>query len=218
MVTIDSEVPFGRICYAWVHVHEFNLEMITRHNWIETHYLAWETVRKQINPFFETGTGFEGYLVSRCANPEAALETVLDISQQILDSLDRQYLFESSFRSRLMKTLVRDTEDLEAIQIWSTCLGAELARLRAQILVDEQAQAFREQTYKMVKTLPPIMYKEVDDDITQTYTVASENVGSTSKLFVTLQMLKPSQQDAWLVAKNIGQFGHPLVRQLLTAA
>ncbi len=63
--------------------------------------------------------------------------------------------------------------------------------------------------------LPPIAYSKVDADVTQLYTIGSFSTPTYAKLNITSQLLKPSQQDAWLVAKNIGQFGHPLVRRLL---
>jgi len=34
-------------------------------------------------------------------------------------------------------------------------------------------------------------------------------------LDIKLKMLNPGQQTAWLVATNIGRFGHPLVRSFL---
>ena len=217
-IEIESEVPFGRTLHDWLYLKDLHLDRLVRHNRIETHYLAWETVRKQINPFFQRGTGFEGYLIGRCSSSAAALEEILAINQNILDAIARLYHFEYGFRSRLMKTLTKEAGDLAAIHIWSAYLGAELGKLRAEILCDPEAQAFRKQTYHIVKTLPPIVYHEIEEDITQTYIIGSENDFQAGKLLVTLQMLKPCQQDAWLVAENIGEFGHPLVRQLLDHA
>lgn len=216
--TIDSEVPFGRLLYVSLRLKDLNLDSLKRHNRTETRYLAWETVRKQINPFFQNGTGFEGYLVGRCADPEAALETVLAINQDILDAIARLYRFQYGFRSQLMKTLTKESTDSTAIHIWSAYLGAELGKLRAQILNDPKAQAFRNQTYEIIKPLPPMIYHEVEDDVLQTYTVATTDRMEVARMPVTLSMLKPSQQDAWLVAENIGEFGHPLVRTVLDQA
>lgn len=217
MITLTSEVPFGHLLYAVLNVNDLHLDDFIRHDQMESHYLAWETVRKQLNPFFRNGTGFEGYLVGRCRDSQAALESILDINQNILDSIARQYHFEYGFRSRLMKTLTREADDPLAIHVWSTCLGAELAKLRAQILRDNVAQAYREHTYELVGLLPPIVYHEIEEDITQDYAIGSEK-DYNIKLAVTWQMLKPDQQDAWLVAQNIGEFGHPLVRKLLNHA
>ena len=214
-ITIKSEVPFGRTLYTWLYLNDLHIDQQVNHDQMEKSYLAWETVRKRSNPYFEIGTGFEGYFVGRCTIPEAALNAILDINQNILDAIARLYRLEYGTRSRLMKTLTRENSDTKGIHIWSAYLGAELARLRAQILVDPEAQEFQRQTYKIISMLPPIMYQESGCVVTQTYDVGSLPTPQLAKLLVTPHMLKPNQQDAWLVAENIGVFGHPLVRKLL---
>lgn len=212
---VESEVPFGRAICARLYLNQWQLEQVANHDQITRRYLAWETVRKQTNPFFQNGTGFEGYVIGRCKLPETALDTILSINQHILDAIARMYRFQYNFRSRLMKTLTRELNDSQCIHIWSAYLGAELGRLRAQVAVNEKAQNFQLQTYKLVSTLQPIKYREVEEGIFQTYAVGAEHNCHTQKLHITLNMLNPGQQDAWLVAENIGQFGHPLVRKLL---
>lgn len=215
IVKVESEVPFGRNLYACLYLRQLHLDTVVRHNQVERHYLAWETVRRQINPFFQKGTGFEGYLVGRCSNSAEALEEILVINQNILDAIARLYRFQYGFRSRLIKTLTREASDSEAIHIWSAYLGAELGKLRAQILQVPVAQAFRARTYRIVRTLPQMIYHEIEGDVTQTYVIGSADDIDPDKLAVSLEMLKSSQQDAWLVAEHIGEFGHPLVRRLL---
>jgi hypothetical protein len=214
IITVESEVPFGQVLYDRLHLNRLNLDNVVRHDRIEEHYLAWETVRKQTNPFFLKGTGFEGYLIGRCTTPEAALEVILTINQHILDAIARLYRFEYGFRSRLMKTLTRDASDPAAIYLWSTYLGAELGRLRAQIVSSKEAQAFQKQTYRIVDELPPMVYHQLAHSVIQNYAVGGEN-GARFKLDISPYMLKPCQQDAWMVAQNIGEFGHPLVRKVL---
>jgi hypothetical protein len=215
IITIESEVPFGHTLYGRLYLREICLDNVVHHDEIEAHYLAWETVRKQINPFFENGTGFEGYLISRCPTAESALEAILEINQNILDAIARLYRFEYGFHSRLMKTLTREASDPQAIHIWSTYLGAALGKLRAQMARDVPAQLFRTRTYQIVKTLPPMTYYEEGADVLQKYAIGTANGSGKSKLIVLPQMLNPSQQDAWLVAGVIGEFGHPLVRTVL---
>ena len=214
-VTIESEVPFGKLLYARLYCHDLQLEKLAPHGQMERHYLAWETVRKQSNPYFQTGTGFEGYLVGRCLDSEMALEEILNINQSILDAIARMYHNQYGFQSRLMKTLQKEMSDPKYIHIWSAYLGAALGKLRARILRDDKAQAFRAQTYKTVKNLPPMVYHEDAEDITQNYVIGIGDYPQTSKLAVNLQMLKPNQQNAWVVAVNIGEFGHPLLRQVV---
>lgn len=218
VLTLQSEVPFGQAVHALLYLNDIHLNNLPIHDQIERHYLAWETVRKELNPFFQEGTGFEGYLVGRCSTPEEALEAVLAINQHMLDAIARLYRFQYQFRSHLMKTLTREISDTEAIHTWSAYLGAELGKLRAQIANNLDAKTFQLQTYQMIGPLPPMIYHELGDDVTQTYTVAAENAPRPGKLSISLPTLKPSQQDAWLVAENIGQFGHPLVRKLLDSA
>ena len=212
---IESEVPFGRTIYGWLYLNNYQLDALVNHDQMEKTYLAWETVRQECNPYFVKGTGFEGYFVGRCALPEAALDAILAINQRILDAIARLYRFQGNFRKRLMRTLVRETSDLASIELWSSYLGAELARLRAQILPIQDAQEFQRQTYRIISMLPPISYQKIDADLTQSYAIGSLPTPNYAKLNITSHMLKPSQQDAWLVAENIGEFGHPLVRRML---
>lgn len=211
-VQIRSKVPFGHALCLRHKLTGQPLEQIVRHTPLESHYLAWETVRQQTNPFFCKGTGFEGYLVGCCPTAEAALELILTITQTILERIARLYRFQYGFRSHLMKTLTKEEANLSAMQIWSTFFGAELGRLRAQILTDPQAQAFRAQTYHVVDTLPPIIYRPSQAEIEQAYLIGADNGRCQHKLSICCSSLPPAQQDAWLVAENIGEFGHPLVR------
>ncbi|MCC6803742.1 MAG: hypothetical protein IT319_12735 [Anaerolineae bacterium] len=214
-ITVKSEVPFGRTLYTWLYINGLHIDQQVSHDYMEKSYLAWETVRKHSNPYFETGTGFEGYFVGRCSVAEAALDSILTINQNILDAIARLYRMDYGFRSRLMKTLTREASDRRAIHIWSAYLGAELGRLRAQILLEPEAQEFQRQTYKIISMLPPMSFEEADRVVRQTYAVGTLPTPQLPKLVVTAHVLKPNQQDAWLVAENIGVFGHPLVRKLL---
>ncbi len=215
---VESEVPFGQALSVWLYLNDLHLDKLISHDQMEKTYLAWETVRKESNPYFEEGTGFEGYFVGRCSVPETALDAILGINQHILDAIARMYRYQFKFRSRLMKTLMRENTDPNTIHTWSAYFGAELGRLRAQIILEPEAQEFQRQTYKIISMLPPMNYQVADHDVTQTYAVGSLPTPSLAKMMITPQMLKPTQQDAWLVAQNIGIFGHPLVRKLLDRA
>ena len=211
---IESEVPFGHSLYASLYTQGLQLKDIRHQGNLESRYLAWETVRKQQNPFFLKGTGFEGYLVGKCPDSQAALEAILNINQNILDAIARLYRFEYGFRSRLFKTLTKESDHPTSINVWASYFGAELGKLRIQTIHDPVAQKFRDQTYQIVHTLPPMIYREATNDILQKYAIGAATT-TGQKIDVTLNMLPPKQQDAWLVAENIGEFGHPLVRDLL---
>jgi len=210
---ITNEVPFGQALHLWLHLHELPITQFIDHDRVEQAYLAWETVRLENNPYFEHGTGFEGYFVGRCDDAEEALEAILAISQHILDAIARMYRFEIGLRTRLIKTLRRELYDPEAIHIWSSYFGAELGRLRMQVILEPEAQHFQIQTYRIIQMLPPIIYTDDDHDVMQSYSVASLPMPHLNKLDITPAVLNADQQEAWLVAENIGIFGHPLVRK-----
>lgn len=219
--TIHNEVPFGGAIYVELGLHGQSVERLPRDRSIEQRYLAWETVRKKTNPYFTEGTGFEGYLVGTCPDASAALEAILKSSQHILDAIARLYRFSGCFRSRLMRTLVRESCDQESVHIWSAYLGAELGKLRVIVPRNKPAVLFQTQTYRIVSTLPAIRYQPADCGVLQHYAVgyvdnATPNIlAPIARITVRPELLAARQQDAWLVASRIGEFGHPLVRGFL---
>ena len=219
--TIEKPVPFSAALFVHFGLYDIQFTQLPTRTRIEKSYLAWETVRKKTNPYFDEGTGFEGYLVGTCQTPAAALEAILKTNQHILDAIARLYHFETSFKSRLIKTLTGELSDPESIHIWSAYLGAELGRLRMHVPRNKAAVLFQNQTYQVVSLLPPITYRRLDSKILQNYAIGYIDnavvvlASNQSKMSVKASMLNPSQQTAWLVASNIGRFGHPLVRNFL---
>lgn len=219
--TIDSEVPFGGAIWLELRLHELNLATLPAKGPVEQRYLAWETVRKKTNPYFTEGTGFEGYLVGLCPDAEAALLAILKSSQRILDAIARLYRFSGCFKTRLMQTLARESSDQESVHIWSAYLGAELGRLRVNVPRNKAAILFQAHTYRIVSVLPPIAYQQTQRDVLQHYAVGYVDeaptgpVVSNGRITVSPGVLNLSQREAWLVAVNIGEFGHPLVRRYL---
>jgi hypothetical protein len=218
LMRIESDVPFGKALFGWLCLHHTHCVNIVSHDHIEKQYLAWETVRLQTNPYFLNGTGFEGYFVGLCHTPEAALEAILATSQGILDAIARLYRYDFDVRKRLIPTLLRESGNPKLIHLWSAYLGATLGKLRCQLSTSKEAVLFQTRTYRIVGCLPPIAYHEIEHDVTQTYIVGAEDYNQVSKFYVTPSSLKPCQQDAWLVAAHIGEFGHPMVRRFLDRA
>lgn len=213
---VYNEVPFGRSLYSWLRVRSMPLEQIASYSRkYDRQYLAWETVRKGRNPFFVKGTGFEGYIVGRCDQPEAALDAILVASQSILDRIARLYRYHIGFRALLLKTLQREASDPRAMHEWAAQLGATLAQMRCNLVGNVEAQTFQFRTYQVISQLPPISYSNGSDDLTQAYVIWRGDEKGALRLPVDIHMLKPSQQDAWLVAEAIGTFGHPLIREYL---
>lgn len=213
---IHSTVPFSRAIHTWLHYANPSYEYFIRESRdYEARYLAWETVRKGRNPFFVKGTGLEGYLVGRCTSPEEALTTILGIAQTTLDRIARYYRYNWEFRARLLRVLRRECDDPQGIAEWSAQLGAMLGVLRCHVLRCPEAQHFQTQTYLMTTCLPRMDYAENGDHLDQSYAVIDDPQLRDGRLSVDLAMLNPAQQEAWIVADAIGEFGHPLIREYL---
>lgn len=215
LYTIKNEIPFASPIYYWIHIGDIPLDTLvapSRH--FERPYLAWETVRKLRNPFFDNGTGFEGYFVGFCKSPDEALHRVLTLSQDMLDSIHRLHRMDYATQSRLMKTLAGESSSLSEMREWSDLLGATLAKLRTNVRQNRRAEIFQTETYYIVSRLPTIDYRVEDSTIEQSYRIGLCSVSGGRK-HVSFHTLNASQQEAWRVAQLVGRFGHPLVRQYL---
>ncbi|WP_298983599.1 hypothetical protein [Caldilinea sp.] len=219
MKRIEGEVPFGQMLLWWLEElqNEKGIPVAQLSHRFDRPYLAWESVRLARNPFFAKGTGFEGYLVGRAGSAEEALDYLLALGRQTLDSQTRLYRYQPGFRRRLMRTLRGERADLEALREWAVTLGALLARLRAEMRRSPQAEAFRHETYRQVEGLPPIQYLEEGDDLKQVYEIRDAEHPSAPPVYVDPNHLRSTDQEAWQVAAKIGKFGHPLVREVLLA-
>jgi hypothetical protein len=216
---VNNDVPFGQPILVWSELRDTEMtHLVERSHVNDPRYLAWETVRKGINPYFVKGTGFEGYLVGTTTCPAQTIDLILTYCQKILDRIARLYRHEYTFRSRLIKTLTRESADPRAMNEWSAQLGATLAQLRCNLDHHLEAQKFQLQTYRIVHNLPPIRYWEDKDAavIKQNYAF-STLLDDRKVLYIDSHIIAPSQQDAWMVAESIGMFGHPLVREYLRA-
>lgn len=215
LLKIENQVPYGAPIYGWIHVDDIPLDTVVKPSrQYERPFLAWETVRKIRNPFFDNGTGFEGYFVGFCQSSDEALAKLLNVCQDMLLNVNRLHRMDYTFRSRLMKTLTGESCDYKAMYEWSAQLGAALAKLRCNVRQNRRTERFQTETYYIVNRLPMIAYHEEDRTIEQQYMIGFCTAPG-SRAHITFQSLKPSDQDAWLVAQLIGRFGHPLVRQFL---
>ncbi len=214
---IDTEVPFGDSIYYRLSIpqEQSSSILLAQSHQFDRSYLAWEIVRKTRNPYFLKGTGLEGYFIGICQSPEDTLRQILQVSQQVLTSIIRLYRYQYTFRTKLLKTLTGEGADLKAMSEWSAQLGYVLAKLRCNLFNNRQAEAFRTETYQVVKTLPPIDYRKGDHVVRQIYTIDSFDVTDVPRIIVSVDTLNPPDQDAWLVAESIGKFGHPLVREFI---
>jgi hypothetical protein len=216
MPTVESQAPYSSPLYWWLHLHQVPLDNIVQQSRrYERAYLAWETVRQVRNPFFTTGTGFEGYFVGIYHSPDEMFAHLLEIGHQMLESNSRLYRYQYGFQATLMKTIRGELSDLLAMDVWSALLGAALSRLRCNVYYHDETYRFQNETYWAVNRLPFIKYRLGDRHIEQEYVLPRfQNNGFVKQEF-DLNMLKPSDYDAGLVVSAIGRFGHPLIRAYL---
>jgi hypothetical protein len=214
IMTIAGPIPFADSFFWWLKLNDIGLSRLVKDSRRYEHpYLAWEIVRKNRNPFFVTGTGFEGYFIGVCHTPEEVLDAVIHTSRQILTNITREYRMDYGFKSRLMKTLVGEISDPKAIGIWAAEFGAAIARLRCNLQHNLEGDSFRIETYRTVRALPFIDYQENSHEILHSYSIGIQI--PRPKIHVTQDSIHSADQDAWLVAWSIGRFGHPLVREYL---
>lgn len=216
MPIIQSQIPYGAALYEWLHIHKLPLDNLAQQaRRYDRAYLAWEAVRLVRNPFFITGTGFEGYFVGICHSPQEMLAKLLEIGHRMLASNARMYRYDFAFQSRLMKTLRREIIDRSAMEVWSSLLGATLAKLRCNVHYNDPTYRFQNETYWAINRLPFIRYRECENYIEQEYTLPCFSNGFKGKAEFDLNMLKPSDYDAGYVITHVGRFGHPLLRAYL---
>ncbi|MBX3066051.1 MAG: hypothetical protein KF726_23940 [Anaerolineae bacterium] len=216
IISVEKNTPFGDYLYSWLHLSvNRNLATVSQlSGQFERPYLAWEIVRKGRNPYFENGTGFEGYFIGQCSSADEALHKLIAVGEEMRQNLFRLYHFDLSFHSKLMRTIMGESADPRAIFEWATEFGAELARLRCNYLRNQEADKFRTETYRLSYALPPINYHEDKDTIRQQYAIYRDSKPSTKEI-INPKLLKPAEQDAWVVVQSIGKFGHPLLREFL---
>jgi hypothetical protein len=213
---VESKVPCSPAINNWLWLYGVSLEsFVKRSRQFERAYLAWETVRNIRNPFFDGGTGFEGYFIGFCTSPEQMLDKLLEIGRDLLERNERLYRHNYAFRSKLLKTLVGECNDPQAIDTWSTLFGATLGKLRCNLALHPEANRFQMETYQSILRLPLMRYQRLDHRIEQKYVVAVSGPEHSSKPIINLHALNPSDYDAGLVVTLIGRFGHPLIRQYL---
>lgn len=217
MKRVEGEVPYGEYL-LWLLERNQALShgpVTGLSHQFDHRYLAWESVRLVRNPFFENGTGFEGYWVGVAGSAEEALDRLLRIGREALDSQARLYHYQDGFRRQLMKTLRGESANLDALVEWSIVLGAMLARLRCNIYGNMEGDTFRRETYRQVEGLPPIQYYEVGDELEQEYEIRDAENPSRPRLYVDPNHLRTNDREAWEVASALGKFGHPVVREVL---
>jgi hypothetical protein len=188
------------------------------HN-LDASYLAWQQVRKNGVPLSETstrkvtlGTGFEGYFVGRVHSEEEMLSEIIGMGKSIWSGIRLMHRNSYQTRSRLEKAIMGTEYSTQYLNEWMAIFGAQLARQRAQILQNKPALAFRDKTKKTVGMLPRIDYNlDNSGQITQTYFLPNESTADA----LMYGGMNDEEQLALLTMREIGKFGHPLVREAM---
>ena len=219
IVKVDNAVPYAEMIEWWISTRCAlrDENPLTHSHLYDPFYLAWEDVRLKRNPFFSEGTGLEGYLVGKSHSPAEAMDQILLIGKNILDSIVRLHRYDYARRSYLMKTLAGEKQDPHAIDEWAAILGSVLGRLRANLIRNPEGEHFQFQTYEIVRKLPYIRYDALEGTapLQQHYALGYYPDQPVGIISVEPHLAKAIDQDAWRVAKEIGKFGHPLLRDFV---
>ncbi|GIK83745.1 MAG: hypothetical protein BroJett025_03670 [Patescibacteria group bacterium] len=184
-------------------------------------YLRWQRVRMRGIPLNGNSasnlttfkTGFEGYFVNKVRSSDELLTELLNIGKDIWANIRRLHKMNPMKIQELKKTILsNDQYTLASVAEWSGILGAQIGRLRVNVLHNPTALAFQSETRQAVAGLPKIEYTlDRGGPVAQRYKLP-EISGST---IATFNGLTDEQKLYWATVLNLGKFGHPLVRAAL---
>lgn len=188
---------------------------------IDSAYLRWQRVRMHGIPLNKNSrnnvtckTGFEGYFVGKVYSKEELFDELLQIGKNVWENMKRLYRLDNIQLRELEQTICGTKPyTLAAITEWSSVLGAQIARLRMNLLNNPQAIHFQSETKLAVAGLPKITYEKTGTGkIVHKFKmpVLSEPVS-----FLNCSGLTEEQQFYWTIVSNLGKFGHPLLRTAL---
>jgi hypothetical protein len=198
--------------------------------WAQAGYLPgmkrWELVRQFrgseiVGP--TTRTGYEGYF-GLGTNPEWVVSTQARIGQKLLDESVHQNRGGTNVRNRLFKMLTEnDFLDLETIRLGDVLFNNLRSEIKKAVVTyyDKYNPAgltsislFRNQTETITNKLPAWQLGVTENLALQQimYFPAeafSLSAGSEPDI--------PYARDGWLLVKELGKMGHPLVRVILAS-
>ena len=113
------------------------------------------TATRYLNPFIkdQSATGFEGYYIGLGLEPTAVAAKIAELGSMTIRSLHMLHRNDSSYFSRLWKVAKGEIYDRKILEELNTCLLANIARLRTQILPQKNlvGDEFRNKIIDMVK-------------------------------------------------------------------
>lgn len=231
--SIKRKIPFSRFVGSNLSPEEMQV-LTSSPCW--TPYLAWQATRlEKRSPYFKVGgsespTGLEGYFVGNIENPADVFCKLLDMGRQILNSLTREFGSNYSFKQRLIKALDGQAYK-EEVAYWDAVLGAELAKIRATLLLPNPiTQGFRNETYNLLAGSKSRIIRASNGDVQDTQVTfdfhprlsklsADQRDYSAFDLETAVSELTTEKDKlAWKIISRLGMFGNPLVRNALKSA
>ena len=219
----ENKPPFTGLLQL-IPTQEMLEKIIKTSHVLDRAYFSWLKVRKDGIPLSNSSskkvtfeTGFEGYSVGRVSSKDELLSDIISDGKRLWNGIRLLHKHSQLSKNGLEKAVRGEPCRIEYLDEWMTIFGAELARKRAQILSNQQALAFRMQIKKLVENLPLITYSLNPQGIgMQTYYLPCDPVQTTVSVDA-LQNLNLNDEEAlaFLTMKNIGKFGHPLLRQTI---
>ena len=198
---------------VWQDENEARLrQMVSDSHRMDAAFLAWEINRKGLTPVGFHNNGFEGYVVGRVESPEQAHDYFLDMGESIVASIYRQHKHSYKRRNQLEKAIRGESVPATIIEEWIAIFGAQIARERVKLYTNPQAMQYRDNVKRRAVAMPQIRYVlGADGELVQEYFVDTDTSPSVPAFQLDSQSELP-----YIVVKNIGMFGHPLLRSAAT--
>lgn len=217
---VGSTVPFQPLYEMAQKVDHVPLEKMLNHSRkMKDPFLSWECIRKFGVPLgnqrVTLSTGFEGYLVGQVNSAEEMIQDLAQTGVEIWRIALIRYKNQWKRKKQLREMITGESFSSWAAREWSVIFEAQLARRRASILKNKEAQAFRAENKKKVLGLSGVTYTVSDSGlITQKYELTSPR---DQVVRPSLSHLSDEEMFGLLIMQEIGKFGHPLVRTALNS-
>ncbi|MBP7842402.1 hypothetical protein KA017_00160 [Candidatus Woesebacteria bacterium] len=186
---------------------------------IDPAYFGWEFARRNGVPLDERQkgskvtykTGFERYFIGTAHTSEELLAELLKVGEDVWNGMKLLHRMNPMRLQELKKTILSDeVYTISTVVEWSGALGAQLGRLRMNLLRNPAAQSFQLDTRQAVAGLPKIEYTlGQSGPVEQSFQLP---VLSDALAVLTYNGLTEQQKLYWEIVSNLGKFGHPLVR------
>ncbi len=221
MLFENKPVPLQSLLALGLSTGKLTLAELEASHQNDRNYLGWLQTRLAGIPLdpshpenrFTCRTGVEGYYYASVDSPEQLAAEIMLLGKNIWSGIN--ILHKGSYQKRrsLRNTIMGIECDLDSAVEWSTIFAATLARLRAKLLYNPEAQRFQAANKQRTESLPMIEYaaNEGETQLVQTYKLPIKNLNTT-----VISGIAKTEEELlyWETVQNLGVFGHPIPRQL----